>query len=91
MISTKPAYYTDLEQCVQALLDKVGNKVVIAGGFGRPVHIFNELYRRAAADPGIQLTIITGASFCRPRGSSDLEKRFLDPFVDRVFGNLPEL
>jgi acyl-CoA hydrolase len=89
--STKPAFYTDLEQCVQALLDKVGNKVVIAGGFGRPVHIFNELYRRAAADPGIELTIITGASFCRPRGSSDLEKRFLDPFVDRVFGNLPEL
>ncbi len=91
MTSAKPAYYTDLEQCVQALLDKVGNKVVIAGGFGRPVHIFNELYRRAAADPGIQLTIITGASFCRPRGSSDLEKRFLDPFVDRVFGDLPEL
>jgi acyl-CoA hydrolase len=89
--STKPAYYTDLEQCVQALLDKVGNKVVIAGGFGRPVHIFNELYRRAVADPGIELTIITGASFCRPRGSSDLEKRFLDPFVDRVFGDLPEL
>jgi acyl-CoA hydrolase len=89
--SSKPAYYTDLEQCVQALLDKVGNKVVIAGGFGRPVHIFNELYRRAAADPQIHLTIITGASFCRPRGSSDLEKRFLDPFVDRVFGDLPEL
>ena len=52
MTSTKPAYYNDLEQCVQALLDKVGNKVVIAGGFGRPVHIFNELYRRAAAGPG---------------------------------------
>jgi acyl-CoA hydrolase len=42
-------------------------------------------------DPGIQLTMITGASFSRPKGSSDLEKRFIDPFVDRVFGNLPDL
>jgi acyl-CoA hydrolase len=91
MTSRTPAYFTNLEQCVEALLGKVGKKVVIAGGFGRPVHIFNELFRRALADPGIELTIITGASFTRPRGSSDLEKRFLDPFVDRVFGNLPEL
>lgn len=91
MTTGAPRYYTDLEQCVEALLGKVGKKVVIAGGFGRPTHIFNELYRRAAADPGIQLTIITGASFSRPRGSSDLEKRFLDPFVARIFGNLPDL
>ncbi len=86
-----PRYFTDLEQCVEALLGQVGKKVVVAGGFGRPAYIFNELYRRASADPGIELTIITGASFSRPRGTSDLEKRFLDPFVARVFGNLPEL
>jgi acyl-CoA hydrolase len=91
MTARAPAYFTDLEQSVEALIGKVGKKVVIAGGFGRPVHIFNELFRRAMADPGIQLTIITGASFSRPRGSNDLEKRFLDPFVARVFGNLPEL
>ncbi len=91
MTARTPAYFSDLEQCVDALLAKVGKKVVIAGGFGRPIHIFNELFRRAMADPDIQLTIITGASFARPRGSSELEKRFLEPFVDRVFGNLPEL
>jgi len=91
MAATTPVFFADLEQCVEALLAKVGKKVVIAGGFGRPVHIFNELFRRAQADPGIELTIITGVSFARPKGSSDLEKRFLDPFVERVFGNLPEL
>ncbi|MCB1704146.1 MAG: acetyl-CoA hydrolase [Halioglobus sp.] len=91
MTPTHPIYFSDLDQCVDALIDKVGKKVVIAGGFGRPIHIFNALYRRAVADPDIQLTIITGVSFSRPRGSSDLEKRFLEPFVDRVFGNLPEL
>lgn len=91
MTPDTPAYYDDLEQCVEALLGKVGKKIVIAGGFGRPVHIFNELYRRASEDPGIELTIITGLSMSRPRAGSDLEKRFMDPFVDRVFGNLPDL
>ena len=91
MTAQKPEYFTDLEQCVDALINKVGKKVVIAGGFGRPAFIFNELFRRALEDPSIHLTMITGASFSRPKGSSDLEKRFLDPFVDRVFGNLPEL
>lgn len=91
MNGTKPEYFQDLEQCVEALFSKVGKKVVIAGGFGKPCHIFNELFRRACADPGIELTIITGMSINRPRGSSDLEKRFLGPFVERVFGNLPDL
>jgi len=91
MTAEAPRYFTDLEQCVEALLGRVGKKVVIAGGFGRPTHIFNELFRRASEDPSIQLTMITGASFSRPRGSNDLEKRFLDPFVARVFGNLPDL
>lgn len=91
MTSHAPEHYSDLEQCVEALLGKVGKKVVMAGGFGRPPHIFNELFRRAQADPSIQLTLITGASFSRPRGKSDLEKRFIKPFVDRVFGDLPDL
>jgi acyl-CoA hydrolase len=91
MTPNTPEYFTDLERCVEALIQKVGKKVVIAGGFGRPAHIFNELFRRAVEDPSIQLTMITGASFARPKGGSDLEKRFLDPFVERVFGNLPEL
>jgi acyl-CoA hydrolase len=91
MTAEAPKYFKDLEQCVEALLGKVGKKVVIAGGFGRPTYIFNELFKRASQDPSIQLTMITGASFSRPHGSNDLEKRFLDPFVARVFGNLPDL
>ncbi len=91
MTTEKPAHFQDLEQCVEALLGQVGKKVVIGGGFGRPIHIFNELFRRASEDPGIDLTIITGLSMNKPRASSDLEKRFMDPFVERVFGNLPDL
>jgi acyl-CoA hydrolase len=91
MTNAAPQSFADVEQFVEALLGKVGKKVVIAGGFGRPTYIFNELFRRAMEDPSIKLTMITGASFSRPKGSSDLEKRFLDPFVERVFGNMPDL
>lgn len=91
MTTEKPAHFQDLEQCVEALLGQVGKKVVIGGGFGRPIHIFNELFRRASEDPGIELTIITGLSTNKPRAGSTLEKRFMDPFVERVFGNLPDL
>lgn len=91
MMTEAPRSFTDVEQFVEALLGMVGKKVVIAGGFGRPTYIFNELFRRAMEDPDIHLTMITGASFSRPKGSSDLEKRFIDPFVERVFGNLPDL
>lgn len=91
MTAQQPSHFSDVEPCIDALLQKVGKKVVIAGGFGRPAFIFNELYKRALVDPSIQLTMITGVSFSRPKGGSDLEKRFLEPFVERVFGNLPEL
>jgi len=90
-MTDQPTYHDDVEQFVEDLLKRVGKKIVIGGGFGRPIHIFNELFRRASEDPSIDLTIITGLSVNRPRGSSDLEKRFLTPFVDRVFGNLPDL
>jgi acyl-CoA hydrolase len=91
MSDTSPEYFKDLKSCVDAIIDKVGKKIVVAGGFGMPRHIFNGLYEQACIDPEISLTIITGMSINKPRGSNDLEKRFLDPFADRVFGNLPDL
>ncbi len=84
-------FYDDVQQLVQDLLDRVGKKIVFGSGFGRPIHILNELYRRAVEDPSIDLTIITGLMVERPKGSSELESRFIDPFVERVFGSLPDL
>ncbi|MGH8524351.1 MAG: hypothetical protein ACREXY_09070, partial [Gammaproteobacteria bacterium] len=58
---------------------------------GNPVPLVNELYRRALRDRSIELKIFTGLSLRKPQASNDLERRFLDPFVARVFGNCPEL
>ena len=43
------------------------------------------------ADPALTLEIYTALSLSKPRGSGDLEQRFLKPFVDRIYGNYEEL
>src|SRR6185436_15217997 len=43
------------------------------------------------SDPKKHLSILTALSLEKPRASSALEKRFLDPFLARAFAGVPEL
>lgn len=88
-----PITTNDVGECVDAVLRRIGSRVVLALplGIGKPNHLANEFYRRAARDPSINLTIITALSLRKPSARTDLEKRLLDPLVARVFGNYPEL
>ena len=92
-MSVSPCRMESLSQCVDATLDRVGRDLVMAIplGIGKPIHLVNEFYRRAVADPTIKLKIYTALSLRKPTGSNELERRFLEPFVARVFGNYPEL
>ncbi|QBB72629.1 acetyl-CoA hydrolase [Pseudolysobacter antarcticus] len=56
-------------------------------GLGKSNHLLNALYARAANDPRLKLHIYTALSLARPRPGSDLEKRFLQLFLDRHFGS----
>jgi acyl-CoA hydrolase len=60
-------------------------------GLGKANHIANSLFARAAADRSIRLKIFTALTLEKPVGASKLERRFLGPVVDRLFGNYPEL
>lgn len=60
-------------------------------GLGKPNRFANALYRRIAQLPERQLTIYTALSLGRPALGDGLQKRFLEPFVERVFGDYPEL
>lgn len=93
MQEKKPFYCSDIEVCVDELIDRVGKYIVIGIplGIGKPNSVVNALYQRAKADPELRLKILTAITVEIPKGSSDLEKRFLEPFVDRVFGNYPDL
>src|SRR5579859_5924611 len=88
-----PKTFTSPEECVEAIIAKVGPRLVVGAplGIGKPNPLVNALYRRVAADPKLSMRLVTALSLERPKAKSDLEKRFLDPFAARVFGDYPEL
>ncbi|KAA5830997.1 acetyl-CoA hydrolase/transferase family protein [Pseudomonas chlororaphis] len=60
-------------------------------GLGKPNRFANALYRRVAQLPERQLTIYTALSLGRPPLGDGLQRRFLEPFIEQVFGDYPEL
>ena len=74
-----------------AIVASVGNDVVLGLpiGIGKAVRVVDALYERAKNDPSISLTIFTGLTLEVPSGSSDLEKRFLAPLVERLYSQWP--
>jgi acyl-CoA hydrolase len=86
-------FFDDVGPCVEETLRRVGPRVVLALplGIGKPNPLANEFYRRAERDPAIDLTIITALSLERPHAGSGLERRLVEPMVERIFGNYPEL
>src|SRR6185503_7161743 len=85
--------FTSPDDCVEALIAKVGPRLVVGTplGIGKPNPLINALYRRVARDPSLHLRLVTALSLERPTPKSELERRFLEPFTDRVFGDYPEL
>ncbi len=87
-----PEVFADVGLCVDAVLQRVGTRVVLALplGIGKPNPLANEFYRRAVRDPSLDLTLVTALSLLKPVAHSALEGRLLNPLVERVFGSYVE-
>ena len=81
----------DLDAAVDAILARAGKRIVCATplGIGKPVPLLNALYSRIKGDPATHLAILTALSLETPRATSDLERRFLEPFLERTFAGVP--
>ncbi|MFW5825513.1 MAG: acetyl-CoA hydrolase/transferase C-terminal domain-containing protein, partial [Marinobacter sp.] len=94
-MSEKPEGFVQAtaEACVEAVIRRVGKRIVVGLplGLGKPVRLINALYERARQDPDMDLHIVTAISLLAPRGGSTLERGFLGPFVERLYGEVPEL
>lgn len=90
---TAPLFIDAMEACVDHILKTIPGPIVlgIPLGVGKPNPLVNALYRRIKADPTRTLRIITALSLEKPVGHSDLEKNFLQPLVERVFGDYPDM
>ncbi len=84
---------SEAERIADAIIREVGPNIVLGLplGLGKAPHLANVLYARAAADRSIKLTIFTALTLEKPRYSSDLERRFLEPVIARLFGGYPDL
>lgn len=89
----RPHYYKDVETCVEETLRKVGRRIALGTplGLGKANHLVNEFFRRAREDPKIDLHIFTALTLTRPPWKSELERRFVEPLGERIFGGYPEL
>src|SRR6476660_9916969 len=88
-----PVTFDDAAPLADASVAKVGKAIVLALplGLGKANHIANALYAKAKADRSIRLTIFTALTLEAPKAKSELERRFLEPFVERVFAGYPAL
>ena len=93
MNTQSPGFMQDEEKIVDELIARLGSTINIATplALGKGNHVINAFYRRAKGDPSIKLNIMTALTVEIPKGKSLLEKRFLEPFVERVFGDYPDL
>lgn len=92
-MDTSPVFYADIDQCVDAIIEKVGKNIKFGMplGLGKPIHLLNALYRRAKQDPTLNLTIASAITLEKPGGASPLEKKFMGPFSARLFDGIPDI
>ena len=89
----KPLTIDSIEAAVDHVLDRIPGKIVlgIPLAVGKPNPFVNALYRRVKRNPARHLRIVTALSLEKPVGKSDLERHFLEPLVERVFADYPDL
>jgi hypothetical protein len=88
-----PKLFSDSEAIAEDVIRDVGTDLVVGLplGLGKANHVVNALYARAAADHSINLTLFSALTLEKPRPSSLLERRFIGPVIDRLFGGYPDL
>src|SRR5579863_5494404 len=88
-----PRLFADPEAIAEDIVRDVGTNLVVGLplGLGKANHIVNALYARAVADRSIRLTFFSALTLEKPRPSNLLERRFISPVIDRLFGGYPDL
>ena len=86
--------YEDVEELIDRVIDERGRRLKVGFplGLGKPSHIVNALVQRALDGQIEDLEIYTALSLSVPDpGDNPLQQRLMEPIVDRLFGDVPDL
>jgi hypothetical protein len=88
-----PKIFSDPDILAEEIIRDVGTTLVVGLplGLGKANHVINALFKRALADRSISLTIFTALTLEKPKPGNELERRFISPVIERLFGGYPEL
>ncbi|HVK33753.1 MAG TPA: acetyl-CoA hydrolase/transferase C-terminal domain-containing protein [Burkholderiaceae bacterium] len=88
-----PLLIDRIDAAVDHVLDTIPGDIVLGLplGIGKPNPFANALYLRIKANPARKLRIVTALSLAKPAGHSELEQHFLEPLVERLFADYPDL
>lgn len=86
-------FLCSIDQAVDQVLTRLPAHIHVGLplGLGKPNAFINALYARVRDLPQRRLTIYTALSLGRPPLGDGLQRRFLEPFVERVFADYEEL
>ncbi|MCW5681264.1 MAG: acetyl-CoA hydrolase [Xanthobacteraceae bacterium] len=88
----KTEHFSDAAALASALAARSGRKMVLALplGLGKANTVANAIYDFASNEPAQQLSIFTALTLQRPQVSG-LEAAFINPVLDRLFKDYPDL
>jgi Acetyl-CoA hydrolase/transferase C-terminal domain len=88
-----PKLFADPEAIAEDIIRDIGTNLVVGLplGLGKANHVINALYARAAADRSVNLTLLSALTLEKPKPGNLLERRFIGPVIDRLFGGYPDL
>lgn len=79
-------YYQDYDLAARKVVERVGKRIFMGAplGIGKSIGFINAMYRLALQDKSIDLTILTALTLARPILHNELEKRLVEPILDRL-------
>ncbi|AKC86072.1 acetyl-CoA hydrolase/transferase C-terminal domain-containing protein [Pseudoxanthomonas suwonensis] len=82
-------HFTDLEAALEHVLARLPPDLRVGAplGLGKPHRLLNALYARIEDDPARPLRLYTALSLDPPVPGKGLQARFLEPFLQRHFGD----
>ena len=84
----------NLQSVIEQTIARVGKKLIVGAplGLGKPNPVLNAFYQYARQHTEIELVIFTALSLTVPEAGTGLQRRFLQPFLQRHFGtDYPQL